>query len=644
MPPAPLPRDERSRVASLRSYEVLDTESEEVFDEIVDLAARLTHSPIALVSLVDEERQWFKARHGLEVAETPRDLAFCAHTILTPDRPMAVEDATKDPRFRENPLVTGAPDIRAYLGVPLVNHEGHALGSLCVIDREARQFDRETIGTVRTLARAVVANLELRRALLDAREAALTDALTGLPNRRATMAALTETLAGGTPVAVATVDLDHFKEANDGEGHAAGDALLKEAAARLREAVRPGDTVGRTGGDEFVVLLSGVEDDATADAVVQRISTALHRPVPYGERMLRLGATLGIALAPAHADDAEMLVRVADEALVRAKRDARGSIGRASPEDAAQLMRAAAVLRAFDADAAAGLPGATAQLQPILGLGRGRFGTERLGPERLNPDRMGEGGADGAVLAVEALARWSHPEVGDVPPGELFPIIGPARGALLGRAVRGQALAAFAALQGPLLAAGRLAETRLALNLSASEVARADIAVELAGQVERAGLSLRAVEIEITEEVLLDRVSDRTLDGLAALRGRGARLVLDDFGTGNSGLSQLLRLPLDGLKLDRRFTQRLGTDVRAEEIVKATVSLAHSLGLRLVAEGIETPRQVAMLRALGCDAVQGFLFARPMTPDALERWLRGMAAEETPDPIPLGPRIARRAH
>ncbi|MCR0984278.1 EAL domain-containing protein [Roseomonas pecuniae] len=441
------------------------------------------------------------------------------------------------------------------------------------------------------------------------------------------MAALVEALSGGEPVAVVTVDLDHFKEANDGEGHAAGDALLKEAARRLRDAVRPGDTVGRTGGDEFVVLLSGVEDRAAADGIVQRISAALHQPVPYGERVLRLGATLGVALAPADAQEAEMLVRVADEALVRAKREGRGSIGRASPEDAAKLLRAASILRSFDADACGegGLSGATARLQPILALGQGKA-------------------PDGAVLAVEALARWGHPEVGEIPPGELFPVIGPERGALLGRAVRAQALAAFAGLQAQRQAGARLAEARLALNLSASEVARADIALELAAQVEGAGLSLRAVEIEITEEVLLERVSNRTLDGLAALRGRGARLVLDDFGTGNSGLAQLLRLPLDGLKLDRRFVQRLGADVRAEEIVKATVSLAHSLGLQLVAEGIETPRQAAMLRALGCDAVQGFLFARPMTPDALGNWLRGLPEEGTPELVPLGPRIARRVN
>lgn len=161
-------------------------------------------------------------------------------------------------------------------------------------------------------------------------------------------------------------------------------------------------------------------------------------------------------------------------------------------------------------------------------------------------------------------------------------MIGQERVARLGRVLREQALAAFASLQG-----GGWSGTRLTLNLSACEVARADVALDVAKQVERAGSSLKAVEIEIIEEVLLARVSDRTLDQLATLRSRGVRLVLDNFGTGNSGLAQLLRLPLDGVKLDKQFIQRLDIDVRAEEIIRATVSLAHSLGLWVVAEGVE---------------------------------------------------------
>jgi EAL domain-containing protein (putative c-di-GMP-specific phosphodiesterase class I) len=374
---------------------------------------------------------------------------------------------------------------------------------------------------------------------------------------------------------------------------------LQAAARGLLDAVRPGDMVGRIGGDEFVVLLIGVSDRYVASEVAQHISATLPRLVPYGTRLLRLGATLGVAVMPADADDPEIAVRIADEALVRAKREGRGSVGCATRQDAARLLREAAIIRAFDADIAENdaVIGATVYFQPIVTLDY----TSCLGVQ---------------VIAVEALARWTHAEVGDVPPGELFPMIGPDRAARLGQAVREQALKSFALFQ-----ADGLAGARVALNLSAGEVARMDIALHIEEQVERAGLSLRDVEIEITEEVLLDRVSDRTLEQLTALRGRGARLVLDDFGTGNSGLAQLLRLPLDGVKLEKQFIQRLGVDVRAMEIVRATISLAHSLGLEVVAEGIETEQQMAMLRTVGCDTVQGFLLARPMTTEALRAWL-----------------------
>lgn len=602
MIPAPLPADEAERLAALRSYGLLDTAPEPAFDELVRLAAGLTRSPIALISLVDEERQWFKARLGLDTPETPRGMAFCAHAILEPGQPMTVSDATADPRFAGNPLVTGAPHIRAYLGAPLLSADGKALGTLCVIDRVARRHLPEEIETVSVLAHAVTANLELRRALGKANELAFVDALTGLPNRRAATARLAAAIAERRPVAVLAVDLDHFKETNDADGHAAGDELLRAAALRLRGLVRDGDLVGRLGGDEFAVFLFGVSDRGLAGEIAARISAALHQPVAFAGRQLRLGATLGIALAPSDAEDPELVLRAADEALVRAKRDGRGSVGWASRADAERLVRAAAVVRAFDAalGPAGQVDGAVPAFQPIVALG-------------------GDGAAgDGEppAIAMEVLARWSDPAVGAVPPDELFPLLGPVRAAALGRTVRNAALAAAASLR-----ADGLTRARIALNLSASEVARPDIAQEIAAEVAAAGLSLDAVEVEITEEVLLDRVSDRTLTGLAALRKGGARLVLDDFGTGNSGLAQLLRLPLDALKLDKRFVQRLGVDARATEIVRATVSLARGLGMVVVAEGVETERQAALAAALGCDAVQGFLYARPMPYAELRAWL-----------------------
>jgi diguanylate cyclase (GGDEF)-like protein len=599
-----------------RSYEVLDTASEQAFDEVVALAARLTNSPIALISLIDRERAFFKARIGLDLTEKRRDVAFCAHAILDPLNPLDIPDTTDDPRFADNPLVTGAPDIRSYLGVPLVTQDGHALGTLCVLDTKPRPHDPDAVSGVQTLARAVTISLELRRALLNLREMALTDPLTGLPNRRAMKAALAEIMRQAMPAGLIAVDLDHFKEANDAEGHAAGDALLKAAAERLRASVRTGDIIGRVGGDEFSVLLPGLTDRAKAAEIAERIRTALNSSVAYGPKSLRLGATLGVAMAPEDADEPEVAMRAADEALIHAKRDGRGGIGWATREDATRLLRAAAVVRAFDGGGAERGPvaGATVHFQPILAL---------------------DGGAP-RVVSLEALARWHHPDVGDVPPGELLPIIGPERTAQLGRTVRDGALSAIAALR-----ADGLTAARVALNLSAGEVAMANIAQHVAEAVERAGLALDAVEIEITEEVLLDRVSDRTLDALAALRGRGARLALDDFGTGNSGLAQLLRLPLDAIKLDKRFVQRLGTDTRAEAIVRMAVSLAHGLGLEVVAEGVETERQAAMLQALGADKVQGFLFARPMDIAALRGWLMEQATGAPSGTIPLRRRSAR---
>ncbi|NGM23307.1 EAL domain-containing protein [Roseomonas stagni] len=617
MPPAPLPPDEAKRLLALRSYEILDTEAEEAFDRIVTLAADLTGNPIALVSLVDEARQWFKAGVGLPVRETHRDHAFCAHAILSPREAMVVTDAVQDPRLCDNPLVTGEPGLRSYLGVPLVDSDGFALGTLCVLDTVAKAPGDGAVALLRTLAQAVVANLELHRALRRSEAMALTDEVTGLPNRRGIAATLGRAMQERQAVTVIVIDLDHFKEANDSAGHAAGDAVLREVAQRLRQGVRGGDVVGRIGGDEFAVLLMGLADRAAATEAVRRLSAVLHKPVAHAGMSLRLGATIGAAMAPADADGAEAALRLADEAMVQAKRLGRGGIGWACRADAERVHRVTAIIRAFDADlgGATVLSGATVHLQPILRLD----GTQ-------------------ATVAVEALARWADPELGAVPPAQLFPAIGPARAARLGEVVRDQALAAMAVLRG-----SGLTGARLAINLSAAEVARADIVEHIVAQVERGGLGLDAIEVEITEEVLLDRVSNRTLDQLAALRGRGAKLALDDFGTGHSGLAQLLRLPLDAVKLDKRFVQKLGTDRRAEEIIRATVSLAHGLGMVVVAEGVETAQQAAMATALGCDRAQGYFFAAPMDRQALSAWLMDRQPDAPGAPVPLRPRGQRAA-
>jgi len=592
---------EWDRLAALQSYEVLDTEPEDSFDEIAELAARLTRSPIALISFIDSQRQWFKARIGMQTAETHRDHAFCAHAIRTPDQPFVVTDAAADERFRDNPMVVGPPAIRAYLGMPLVTPEGHALGTLCVIDRVPRPEYEAEAAALKTLARTVTTNLELRRSHLQIRKIAHTDALTGLPDRRAVMSALSDLLARDIPVGLILIDLDYFKEVNDSHGHEAGDLLLRQTGTRLQQVTRHGDIAGRLGGDEFVVLLVGVDDRTIAAEIAERISAAVTEPVAHQGDTLRVSATLGVAAAPADADDADMILRAADEALINAKRNGRGSIGLADRRDVIRVRRAAAIFRAFDLDRQEGgiVPGASAYLQPIV--------------------RLGPGPAEAAQpVAFEVLTRWSAPDIGQVPPDELFGVIGPERASLVSHYVRGQAMQAFAHLhrQG-------LTRARLALNLSMGEVLQPAIAARIEDQLLRAGLALSDVEIEITEEILLDRVSDTTLRQLLSLQDRGARMILDDFGIANSGLSQLMRMKLDGVKLDKQFVLGLGKDARADAIVQGAVSVAHSLGLHIVAEGVETEDQRARLLTLGCDAAQGYLFSRPFPCDDLGFFLEG---------------------
>ena len=277
MIPAAIPSNEAERLAALRSYDVLDTTYEVAFDNIVELAATLTGSPISIVSLVDAERQWFKSRVGVEASETPRDQAFCAHAILKPGEAFVVADALLDPRFAENPMVTGGDEIRFYAGMALVNPEGMALGALCVMDRKPREISPEHLRMLRQLADTVMTTLELRRAMAKVHQLALIDSLTGLPNRPALLNAIGKAISRqrrhGGGFGLLYLDLDGFKLLNDRLGHAAGDAALREVAITLAESARAEDMAARIGGDEFALLLAG--DDVDSAAVAEKFRAAV---------------------------------------------------------------------------------------------------------------------------------------------------------------------------------------------------------------------------------------------------------------------------------------------------------------------------------------------------------------------------------
>ena len=265
MSAAPLPEDENARLSTLRVLQVLDTAPEERFDRLTRMARRLFQVPIALVSLVDADRQWFKSAQGLDLHETPRDLSFCGHAILSDDI-LLIPDAHADPRFADNPLVTGPPHVRFYAGCPVRAPSGHRLGTLCLIDHVARGFDSDDQATLRDLAFMVEQQFA-------AMYMAMIDELTGLANRRGFESQAGHVLAlcrrKQWPATMLYFDLDHFKHVNDRYGHAEGDWALKSFADILRLCLRSSDVVARTGGDEFVALLSGTVTEQMAPALAR---------------------------------------------------------------------------------------------------------------------------------------------------------------------------------------------------------------------------------------------------------------------------------------------------------------------------------------------------------------------------------------
>jgi len=312
--------DEPARLAALRRLEVLDTPPEEPFENVVALIRSVLSVPMAAVSLIDEDRQWFKARSGIDATETSRHTSFCTHTIMQ-NEPMLISDATEDRRFAENPLVTGNPNIRSYAGIPLRTPDGYNIGSLCAVDTRAREFTASEIEMLSKFARIVVDELELRRI-------AGRDQLTGALTRRGFVERVTQEIERfrryGRLASLAIIDLDRFKSINDTHGHPAGDAVLRQVGALLASVKRPNDVLGRIGGEEFALLMpeaDGAAALAAADRFRQCIEEARIELSPG--QALSITASFGIAPMADAILTPEAWLACADRPLYTAKRTGR---------------------------------------------------------------------------------------------------------------------------------------------------------------------------------------------------------------------------------------------------------------------------------------------------------------------------------
>ncbi len=426
------------------------------------------------------------------------------------------------------------------------------------------------------------------------------DALTGLPNRRLLVDRLQRALAAvqrsQAQGALLFIDLDNFKDLNDTLGHDTGDQLLVQAAQRLKGCVREVDTVARFGGDEFVVLVEGlnpVNAHASAEAalVASHIATTLGKPYVLGETSHHSTPSIGIALFGQQSGSVDELLKHADLAMYQAKAAGRNTQRFFDPD-----MQAAATQRAaLEADLRRGLQEGELVLyyQPVVD-GKGR------------------------LLGAEALVRWRHPRRGLVSPGEFIPLA-EQTGLIL---PLGQWVLEAACAQ--LVAWSRSTLTRqffLSVNVSVRQFRQPDFVEQVLGTLNASGANPERLKLELTESLLLADVED-IIARMEHLRRYGVGFSLDDFGTGYSSLSYLKRLPLDQLKIDQGFVRDLQTDPNDAAIVRTILALADSLDLAVVAEGVETTGQLEFLQRHGCKAFQGYLFGRPMPPEVLERALR----------------------
>jgi diguanylate cyclase (GGDEF)-like protein len=325
-----LPPNEPARLAALHGLEILDTPAEELYDDVVTLAAAICRTPMAIINFVDADRQWGKALIGLESSEAPREVSFCSRAILQPDELFVVPDTHADPEWADNPMVTGEADVRFYAGAPIVTSEGHALGTVCVADHVVRDFTDDQRGALRVLARQTAAHLDLRaatRQLSDAndelRRMAVRDGLTGLANRvllhdRLTLA-LSQRRRTGNDVGVLFGDLNGFKAINDTHGHAAGDELLRIVARRLALASRETDTVARYAGDEFAIVCPDLKAPPNLAPIVERAEASVSQPASIFGLEITPRISLGSALATDD-DDADSLIARADAAMYEVKR------------------------------------------------------------------------------------------------------------------------------------------------------------------------------------------------------------------------------------------------------------------------------------------------------------------------------------
>jgi diguanylate cyclase (GGDEF)-like protein len=526
-------------------------------------------------------------------ARVPADLRSQSGYALAAGKSIVVEDWREETRFQQFDLQRSQGMQSA--AIILIKGNGRPYGVIGAGSRVPHRFSQEDVSFMQAIANVLANAIDRRAAEQRTQHEALHDPLTGLPNRNLFLDRLEHALSvaqrRGTPVSVLFLDLDQFKLVNDSLGHAAGDELLAAVAPRIEEALRPADTVARFGGDEFAILAEDIGSEHGATRIAERVAEALARPFVLRGREHFVSASVGIAIGGG-TEKPESLIRDADSALYRAKEHGRGGY-----EIFDEVMRSRVIEHMqVENDLQRAIQREELELyyQPVIRL------------------------RDGSIVAMEAMLRWNHPDRGLVGPLAFIPVAEETRLIVpIGRWVIEQACRQAAIWQ---QLSPDATPVSVAVNLSGRQLADPQLLSHLEGSIRANGIDPSSLWVELREATLFDETIsvERTLDSLSEL---GVRMVLDDFGVGFSSLGHLKRLPLSMIKLDRTFVENLTEGSHDAAIVRAVSEMAVTMGIGVVAEGVETEEQVRVADALGCGFAQGFHYSEPVPAAHVERVL-----------------------
>jgi EAL domain-containing protein (putative c-di-GMP-specific phosphodiesterase class I) len=569
---------EQQRLAAVRAVQWLETANSENFDRICRLAAAYFDVPTVLVSLVDQDRQWFAAQVGFEPRQTPISHSFCAHTIQQ-DGVFQVVDACTDPRFMANPLVTAGNGIRFYAGAPLVTREGHAIGSLCIIDKWPQQLSHAETLVLQDLAEMVIAQIEQRQ------QTQTRHPVSGMPNLRQLITdhAVPWSSVEAPVRLLAVIEVVESQWAADLTPD--GSSLIADKASLITQKLQVsfgGDLVAyHIDERHFCLLLPTLHSNK--HAVITALGELVCEPCPVESISALPGVRLGIASCEDGTQSIGELLRKGRSAVGRAGRDGIDwAVWDENPNCAPS--RAHSLIH--------GLAAAMRNCDLFL-VFQPRF--------RLS---------DGRQVSAEALLRWNHPQYGPVSPAEFIPLIERSgQISIVTRWVIDNALANAATWQDT--------ESKVSLNLSALDFQHIDLTEALRVALAKHGVNPRRLEVEITEGEWI-RASATVLTQLSEIRALGVDVAIDDFGTGYSNFAYLHEIPANVIKLDKSIITDLENKPRNRIIAQSIFQLAHSLGYRTVAEGIETFKCMDLVKGYGCQEAQGFFLSRPLSAEMIK--------------------------